>query len=341
MNPLSSILNSTTKKRLNILTAPTHERYESNLSRCNAEFFAIGHNSVKTWDSVFATKPNNYHLLPICDTLEDISRSIPEEVAIDLVLSQNKFGQYQLLLPLANALHCPLISLEHTLPLMPADGPGWDQATFHAVREMMGDVNVFISEMSKNTWLYDYSPNNLVIEHGVDTNLFKPGNIERKNKCLSIVNDWINRDVFCGYKKWTRIIQGYECQVYGKTPPFSTPLETTDKLVEAYQSHSIFVNTSLISPIPSVVLEAMSCGCAVVSTATCMIPEIINGENGFCSNDEDRLKEKIGELLADPAKARRMGELARQTIIDKFPLDKFVNNWNTLFEKVVYGTPDI
>ena len=337
MNPISSILSRAQDRKINILTAPTHERYETNLSKCNVNFFAIRHKSVKDWDESFSKKPDNYHLLPVSNSFEDIVASIPDEVDIDLILSQNKFGQYQLLKRLSNLLQCPLISLEHTLPLTFYKGNesyGWPTGQLNELRNMNGDVNVFISEMSKNTWLYDYSPNNVVIEHGVDTELFSPKGVKKK-VCLSVVNDWINRDIFCGYKVWCELIEGFPAKVLGKTEGLSKVAKTIDELVQAYQESLIFVNTSQISPIPSSLLEAMSCGCAPVSTATCMIPEIIeNGVNGFCSNDVEYLKGCLSFLLKNPDKAIEMGERARQTVIDRFPLDRFVKNWERLF----YGT---
>ena len=336
MNPISSILASARpNKRYNIITAPTHERYETNLCTTNADFYAIRHESVKDWDTEFAVLPPNYHLMDKKETVSEIIQSLPKDVSFDIVLSQNKFGQFGILAQIARVLHLPIISLEHTLPQMPPNGPKWTQDNFHYIREKRGHYNVFISEMSKNTWLYDYASNNIVIEHGVDTNLFKPDpTAEKKNKCLSVVNDWINRDVFCGFKLWQEIIAGFPCQVYGKTKGLSETAKTTEDLAKAYQSHSVFVNTSLISPVPSVLMEAMSCGMAVVSTSNCMIPEIITHEdNGLLSNDPQELRRHISHLLSNPVEAERIGKRARQTILEKYPLKNFTNHWNNLFEK--------
>jgi len=64
-----------------------------------------------------------------------------------------------------------------------------------------------------------------------------------------------------------------------------------------------------------------------------MIPEIItNGENGLLSNNPQELKQHISDLLSNPVAAARMGERARQTILEKYPLRNFTNNWNNLFE---------
>ena len=80
-------------------------------------------------------------------------------------------------------------------------------------------------------------------------------------------------------------------------------------------------------------MEAMSCGCAVVSTATCMIPEIIeNGVNGFISNDTQELKQYLVDLLNDEDMANEMGQKARETILNRYSADKFVNKWNEVLK---------
>ena len=78
----------------------------------------------------------------------------------------------------------------------------------------------------------------------------------------------------------------------------------------------------------------MSCGSAVVSTATCMIPEIIeNGVNGFISNDEEELKGYITQLLENEDLRKQLGQKARETIVTKFSEEKFLNSWNNIFKK--------
>ena len=68
-----------------------------------------------------------------------------------------------------------------------------------------------------------------------------------------------------------------------------------------------------------------------------MIPEIIeNGVNGFMSNDEDELKEYIKRLLDDKELAIHLGNNARETVKENFSEDKFIKNWNKIFDDL-YG----
>lgn len=329
MNPLSSIIRQSTRRisdKLNILTAPTHERYESGLCQTGHNFYAFRGEGIKDWNCQYGNIPENYVLL---DPAEK-HLQVPNHVEFDLVLSQNKFGQFQNLQPIARLLNIPLVSLEHTLPMSV-----WSDEYIAQMSSMRGNVNVFISEFSLNAWNWDSRNDTTVIHHMIDTGLFQVGGLERQSVALSIVNDWINRDHFCGFKLWQQITQDIPVRVIGDTPGLSEPAKSTEELIQAYQSSQVFLNTSLISPIPTSLLEAMSCGCACVSTATCMIPEIIqDGINGFISNDPGVLKDKVRLLLNDSKLARKLGNAARQTILDKFNKASFLCKWDNVFRSV-------
>jgi len=332
MNPVRSIIRRFTRKigsnKLNILTAPTHERYETGLCKTGHNFYSFNHQHFKKWNNIYGSVPNNYILLD--ERLGD--NQLPLSIDFDLVLSQNKFGQFQVLSRIANILNIPLISLEHTLPVT-----DWPQQQIEALQGLRGDINVFISEYSKNKWGFDNIENSVVIHHGVDHGLFKPNyNIKRKPQILSVVNDWIGRDFFCGFNLWKRVTNGLPVFPIGDTKGFSSPAKDINELVRFYQESLIFINTSLVSPIPSALLEAMSCGCLVVSTNNCMIPEVIeHGKNGFITNDENEMRKYLELGLSDPEMCKKMGDEARNRIMTKFTPHKFVDKWNDIFYKVL------
>tara|TARA_Y100001973_G_C5206132_1_gene341657 strand:- start:5708 stop:6340 length:633 start_codon:yes stop_codon:yes gene_type:complete len=203
---------------------------------------------------------------------------------------------------------------------------------------MKGNINIFISEYSRAMWGWGEQEAD-VIHHGVDTGFFTPSNdIARENRVLSVVNDWINRDWCCGYKIWEQITghpnSTLPIHVIGDTPGLSKSAPSTAALADEYRKSKIFLNTSLISPVPTCLLEAMSSGCAVVSTQTCMIPEIvINGYNGFTSNDPQKLRSYVDMLLKDDDMAEEVGLNARKTIVENFGLENFINQWNAAFNK--------
>ena len=306
------------KDKYNILTFDTHERYQSQLCKTGHNFYSFRYDGCKVWDENYAKRPENYYILP--------NNTIFNWLNFDFILTQSKFGQFQATQNINQTLSLPVLNLEHTLPIS-----SWPKHQTEAFRQMEGDINIFISDYSAKEW--NMSEDYKVIKHSVDSKLFCPGEWERKNQVLSVANDFINRDYCLNYQGWQRVTEGFPVRVVGDTPGLSEPAKDVSELVKEYQTSSVFFNSSTISPVPTSLVEAMSCGCAVVSTATCMIPEIIeNGVNGFISNDETELKGYIKQLLDDPSLAVKMGNAARETAVEKFSEESFINNWNETFD---------
>lgn len=328
-SPITNIMRRATRlddKPLNILTFPTHERYETNLCKTGHNFYAWQTPGVtKPWVEDYAPVPENYQIL----NPERQNRQLAPHIDIDLVLSQNKFGQMQTAMRLATQIDCPLVSLEHTLPR-----DEWGQEQLVPLARMKGDTNVFISEYSRGKWGWG-EDEAIVVHHGIDSEQFSPGitPCKRDNVALSVVNDWPNRDWCCGFKLWQSVTNhpnpDIKIRVFGTSPGLS---KAADDLPSEYRRARVFLNTSLISPVPTSLLEAMASGCAVVTTATCMIPEIVKNEvNGLISNDPAELRAMTIRLMNDDDLANRLGQAARKTIEENFGLDKFINSWNKVF----------
>lgn len=324
------------KEKYNILTFDTHERYQTQLCKTGHNFYSFKYKDCKDWDTAYAPKPDNYYTLPV-DT-------IPHGLSMDMVLSQSKFGQFQVGSQIAATLGLPLISLEHTLPI-----PNWPPQQLEAFKNMIGHENVFISEYSVGRWGMNFGCPTSVVHHSVDSETFKPKEVDKKVDILSVVNEFVDRDYCCNYQGWLRIasqFEGKKIDVVGKDSEKITQdipavdggvANGVEDLVERYNSAKIFLNTSTISPVPTSLLEAMACGCAIVTTSTCMIPEIIeNGVNGYSSNDEKELASYINTLLENEDLRKSMGQRARETVVEKFSEELFNSNWNRIFDKV-YG----
>lgn len=334
---LSNIIRSATRKngdRLNIITFPTHERYQSNMADVNANFWMINHAEIKKWNYSYAEMPKNHFML---NETEDVLL-FPNDLIFDGVLSQSKYGQYDIAKKISSFLHIPLICLEHTCRVNSKENYGnlgdINKNGFYDIdrwcdknQYKKGNANIFISEYSVKSW--GFEDEHIVIHHGIDTSLFSNKNIKRKNNILSIVNDWKNRNVECGYYLWQEITKGLNVKVLGSNPGLSEPAKNVYELVDAYNQSRIFLNTAIFSPIPTVLLEAMACGCCVVSTNCGMVGEIIeNGVNGFISNDADEIKNYLNICSNDEDLCKRIGYNARKTILEKFNLSKFIKKWN-------------
>ena len=306
---------------LNILCMDTHEAYQTNLCKTGHKFFSLYDPKQKKWDEKYRPVPENYHR--VINGPAEIH--LQDGVYFDLVLSQNKFGQFQTLYNVAKQIHAPLVSLEHTLPL-----PNWPH--FETAKSMRGDFNIYLSEYSRSKWESDGS----LIHNCVDTDVFFPAEKTERNQfnhALSIVNGWKSRDFFCGYKLWEQVTHDIVTHVRGDND-WTTPTKDVNELVYEYRSAPVFLNTSTNSTCPTTVLEAMACGTPVVTTATTMLPEIIeHGVNGFITNDQKELNYYTKMLICDLDLSRKLGYNARKTIEDRFSLESFVGKWNELFDK--------
>jgi glycosyltransferase involved in cell wall biosynthesis len=311
------------KKVYNILTFNTHERYQTQVAKTGHNFYAFNYKNGKDWFSEHAPMPENYYQLP--------PNNIFSGIEFDFIMSHSKFGQLQTAQEINRRLQIPIVNLEHTLPLQ-----NWPHEHLTNLRNMVGDVNVFITKYSRQVW--DINASSDVIYHSIDTEQFAPASdIDRKYQVLTVAHDFINRDYALNYQGWDRITNGLNRVVVGETEGLSKAAESVDDLVRNYQESLVYINPSVLSPVPTSMLEAMSCGCAVVSTATCEIPKIIeHGVNGFMSNSEEELRGYLDQLLANPELAIKMGQAARETVKEKFSEERFINEWNNIFDKT-YG----
>jgi hypothetical protein len=316
------------KDKLNILCVPTHERYEGSLAKTGHNFYAMRYEGVKDWRTDYGPIPENYTIF----SKHRGDDQIPTHITFDAVLSQNRFGQYQTLAKIAYHLNLPLICLEHT-----AFMPFWDNNMKQQVHQMRGNYNIFITDWSLQSWDWEDKDDTFIIEHCVNTDNFKPTTEERNNYILTVGNDYIGRDYVLNFSQYKRVVLDHQlpARPIGDTPGLSKPAKDVNELIQEYQSARIFFNTHHISPIPTSLLEAMACGCAVVSIDSCAIPQYIeHGKNGFLYHTDEEAYYYLTLLLEDRELAARIGLAARMTILEKCNESRFIQDWNNIFSKV-------
>lgn len=101
----------------------------------------------------------------------------------------------------------------------------------------------------------------------------------------------------------------------------------------------LFVLNSTYEGLPHVVLEAMSLGLPVVTTAVGGTPEVVeDGENGRLvpPSDDRALFEALVGLLFDPSERKRLADGTRQTI-KRFSLVRMVEETETVLEAAAGG----
>ena len=116
------------------------------------------------------------------------------------------------------------------------------------------------------------------------------------------------------------LAQGSERLGLGRTIYFLGHIAQA-KLIEMYRTATVFVHAAHYEGLPTVLLEAMACGRAVVSTAVSGALDVVeDGVNGLLvqPRDPDALAEAISSLLADPGLRARLGAAARSTVEEAF-----------------------
>jgi glycosyltransferase involved in cell wall biosynthesis len=81
-------------------------------------------------------------------------------------------------------------------------------------------------------------------------------------------------------------------------------------------------------------IEAMHLGMPVVALATTEVVSAVPSCAGVVSNRIDELKEAIEWLVSDPEAACEMGMVARACATRRYGLERFLRDWNSVFEEV-------
>ena len=100
----------------------------------------------------------------------------------------------------------------------------------------------------------------------------------------------------------------------------------------------LYMMTSVFEGLPIALLEAMSSGCAVVSTNAGGIKEVIQpGINGLlCDVEEpERLVEFATELIADATKRNALALQGRERVREEFSMEKMVNALEAVYKQEV------
>jgi alpha-maltose-1-phosphate synthase len=109
------------------------------------------------------------------------------------------------------------------------------------------------------------------------------------------------------------------------------------ELRQLLSAASVFVCPSVYEPLGIVNLEAMACGTAVVASDVGGIPEVVvDGETGLLVHFDEHdvpafrrnLAHCVNMLLAEPERARAMGEAGRRRAVEEF-------TWSSIAEQTV------
>jgi polysaccharide biosynthesis protein PslH len=187
--------------------------------------------------------------------------------------------------------------------------------------------------------------NGEILPCGVNTKEFLPSNKPRENKILFAGKLDVLANTIMAKKVTQKIfplvvkkIDGLSCEIVGGFPPKSILalenknikiIKNVPSLIPYFQSAKVFVHPHAgASGIQNKLLEAMSCGCPVVTTETGTqgIP-IKHSIHGYIAKNEEDMANYTIELLNNERKANSIGKSARELMEQNF-------SWEIVSQKI-------
>jgi tetratricopeptide (TPR) repeat protein/glycosyltransferase involved in cell wall biosynthesis len=311
--------------KLKILTFNWHEPYLCLLSRMNHEFLVvepeIAQDHYRKWDQNMRPVPVNVRLISMKQAREDL-----EQGEIDCIIAHNVKDLIEV-----KDYSLPKIMVFHNC-LTTEIKLGNNKVNRNEYLQKLtplfdGVTKIFISEMKKADWEMQGE----VILPGLDISEYG-GYTGNEEKVLRVGNLLKERDLMMGYSFGEKVIKNYPLLTLGMNPgiPESRISNGFDDLLSQFQNNRVYVNTTVDGfedGYNLAMLEAMATGMPVVTSQNKTSP-IIDGINGFSSNDADYLNGCIENLMQDPVLAKEMGGKARKTVAEKFSINKFIQSWS-------------
>jgi glycosyltransferase involved in cell wall biosynthesis len=206
-----------------------------------------------------------------------------------------------------------------------------------------------------------------VVHHGVDVRVFSPalpGERHSEEAIILSVGRLVEKKGFSDLLEAFCLLKqagiAFRAVIYGDGP-LQEKLEAQIKhlgleaqvtlagarkqedLLPAFKESTLFALTPNIHAdgdrdgIPNVLVEAMACGLPVVSTAVAGVPElVIHDQNGllYRPHDVKGIAEGMAALIDDADLRKRLGEAARQTVLDHFDLKSGAGQIAGLFQQM-------
>jgi glycosyltransferase involved in cell wall biosynthesis len=108
-----------------------------------------------------------------------------------------------------------------------------------------------------------------------------------------------------------------------------------DRMHDELARRRVYVHTARWTSLGLSLLEAMHLGMPVVALGTLEVPDAVPADAGVVTTRPDVLTAAVAGLAADHEDARLRGKAARAAALDRYGLDRFLDDWDRLMEEVV------
>jgi hypothetical protein len=314
--------------RLRVFTWHIHGNYLLYLSQAAVDFYL----PVKSGPSVgYGGRGTTF---PFGDNVHEVPAEAVRQLEFDCILYQTctnyLVDQFEILSPVQRRL--PRIYLEHDPPQgHPTDSKHWVDD-----EDML---LVHVTPFNALMWDSGKTPTR-VIEHGVlaPENIRYSGEIERG---IVVINHLRERGRRLGADIFEAVREKVPLDLVGMDAESMSGLgEIQPMELAAFEArYRFFFNPIRYTSLGLAILEAMMLGMPIVGLATTELVTVIeNWVSGYLSTEAGKLLEPMRLLLADAGEARRLGEGARRTALERFNIHRFAKDWEETFA-LVAGKP--
>lgn len=299
MTAVSSILRSALEDRskLNVLCFFLDGKFEEVLVN-------TGHNIYGAPDSFISQYGTGEGL----KYLPSVVSEVPRDLNFDLVVYNHWESQSQKAMAASHVFHIPSLCVQHF-------------GNSHPVPLQLPSEVVYVHESIRGT--YEGAEGD-IIRYGLED----PGDSEEERDIdLLIHGNFIPRDFhILDFIKGLR----FKTEVWGDNPGVSEAISQED-LIKKMQKTKIFLNLSTHLGIPHSAVQAMMCGCAVVSNTNEITPKLFTEDFSSLVNEVSEFAPTINKMLDGDWKT--MGHKAREKALVDFDMKRNTAIWKEKLEK--------
>ncbi|MBI2613667.1 MAG: glycosyltransferase family 4 protein [Candidatus Levybacteria bacterium] len=181
------------------------------------------------------------------------------------------------------------------------------------------------SKFSKESIEKAYGKKVVICYLGVDTNLFKPLNLNKTIDVLFIGNKDNGYDLLDKLSKHFNNCIKARAVFRGN----SRVSHTDEELIEIYNKSKVLVALNRNEPFGLIPLEAMACGVPVIAVGEGGYSEsVVNDKTGFLiPRNPSKLYEKINEIISNEKLRKEMSKNARDHVVKNWSWDKSIKNF--------------
>jgi glycosyltransferase involved in cell wall biosynthesis len=111
----------------------------------------------------------------------------------------------------------------------------------------------------------------------------------------------------------------------------------SNQIVATLSKADIFLLPSISEGLSNAALEAMSMELPVISTLAGGMNEVIkDGENGLLVGlfSPDQISQRIAFLIENQTEARKLGQNARKTVLDRFQIQQQIRVFSEVYQQL-------